>query len=87
MKKINFVIMLIVAVITEIPCQAQGKVIYGCYGEKSGDLRIIGNLNECKKNEVPIYWNQEPTILNASNLKVALSLLKGFPGHIVGSLV
>ena len=79
MKKVTVGLMLIVAllVITEMPCQAQGEVIYGCYGEKSGDLRVVGNLNECKKNEVPIYWNQigpegppgpEPTNLNASNL-------------------
>ena len=79
MKKVTVGLMLIVAVlvITEMPCQSQGKVIYGCYGEKNGDLRVVGNLEECKNKEVPIYWNQmgpqgppgpEPTNLNASNL-------------------
>lgn len=62
MKKIILAIILSVAVIviTEMPCQAQGKLIYGCYGDKSGNLRIVGNLNECKKNEVPISWSSAP---------------------------
>jgi collagen triple helix repeat protein len=32
--------------------------IYGCYGEGSGELRLVTDAEECRRSETSIYWNQ-----------------------------
>lgn len=60
MKKVAVVTVMILAalMITALPCKANENVIYGCYHQPKGELRIVTNLDQCKANEVPIFWNQ-----------------------------
>ena len=60
MKKVAVitVLMLAMLMITVLPCKANENVIYGCYHQPKGELRIVTNLDQCKANEVPIFWNQ-----------------------------
>ena len=60
MKKLFAVCVLVIAilVITNFPSHGADNVIYGCYDKHGGDLRIVSNRSHCKKNEVPISWNQ-----------------------------
>jgi hypothetical protein len=60
MKKLIMLITLIITmmVITELPCQGDGNMIYGCYLKQNGQLRIVSSLDKCKKSEIPISWNQ-----------------------------
>src|SRR5713226_1999210 len=36
---------------------ADGR-IYGCYGATTGELGVVADLEECRRYENPIYWNQ-----------------------------
>ena len=60
MKKVAVVTILILAMflIRTLPCQANESVIYGCYHQPKGELRIVASFDQCKQNEVPIFWNQ-----------------------------
>lgn len=59
MKKIIVVtIILVVALLaTGIPCYSE-VLIYGCYQQGTGQLRIVTGPSECKATEVSISWNQ-----------------------------
>ena len=36
---------------------ADDSVIYGCYKEKNGKVRVVSGPDDCKKKEVSISWN------------------------------
>ncbi len=36
-----------------------GSVIYGCYKENNGQLRIVSAANQCVQGEIAISWNME----------------------------
>src|SRR5439155_3628680 len=36
-------------------------IIYGCYGNKTGALRVIDSSSSCTSKETPISWNQQGT--------------------------
>ena len=38
-----------------VPCFSQ--TINGCYHNKNGKLRVVSDLSQCKKTELPITWN------------------------------
>ena len=60
MKEITVVMGMILAmlVIMVFPCWGEDVIYYGSYRKNNGDLRIVDNPNECRRSEVPIYWNQ-----------------------------
>jgi parallel beta-helix repeat protein len=57
MKKflVTLSVVLAILVVTNIPCSAQ-DLIYGCYKKNNGQLRIVNDLGECNKSELPISW-------------------------------
>ena len=38
-----------------VPCFSQ--TINGCYHNKNGKLRVVSDLSQCKRTELPITWN------------------------------
>ena len=61
MRKPTFVIrtILIVLVITGLPCHGEEGEICGCYGKRFGLFRIVDDPRECKRWEEPICWSGE----------------------------
>lgn len=58
MKKVNVVIGIVILVLvgTTYQCLAQ-SIINACY-DKKGNLRIVTDSSDCRKNETFISWNQ-----------------------------
>lgn len=44
--------------LTGFACYGSENVIYGCYQKNNGQLRIVKNIKECRRSELPIFWNQ-----------------------------
>ena len=47
-----------------VPCFSQ--TINGCYHNKNGKLRVVSDLSQCKRTELPITWNVAGPSDNAS---------------------
>ena len=43
-------------------------VIYACAEEKSGELRLVGNPDDCEKKEVSVSWNQQGSLALANQV-------------------
>ena len=59
MKRLSIVLGMILATtaVLGFPCYGQdNSIIYGCYKKNNGQLRIVGDLSECNKSELPISW-------------------------------
>jgi hypothetical protein len=50
-------IILFVFVVTNLQTSAEEDVIYGCI-RRYGILRVVSSPNECRQNEVPVFWNK-----------------------------
>lgn len=53
-----FMAIAVVSLFTIQKSHAETTTIYGCYQEKTGQLRIVSGPKQCKKNEQSISWNQ-----------------------------
>ena len=60
MKKLCIAIGVIFAVlvISTAPSYAGKDVIYGCIGKETGRLRVVSSPTNCKRSEIPIFWNK-----------------------------
>src|SRR4030067_3827777 len=61
MKRLTEIILTVavILVMSFITGQCYGEqVIYGCYNQKTGALRIVNSLTQCSRNETRISWNQ-----------------------------
>jgi hypothetical protein len=47
--------MVVLFILSIVPSFSQ--VINGCYHNKNGKLRVVSDLNLCKKTELSITWN------------------------------
>jgi len=57
-KHLMIGLVLVLALIAAQGVTAQGdEVIYGCYHEKNGKLRIVETSEDCKRKEIPVWWN------------------------------
>jgi hypothetical protein len=54
----TIVVVAISMLIIAVPCFGADQVIYGCASIKSGALRIVSSLTQCKNGETPLFWNE-----------------------------
>ncbi len=57
-RLLKIVLLGLALIIIKTPCQGVDNLIYGCYQKISGNLRIVQDLNKCRKLEIPISWNR-----------------------------
>jgi hypothetical protein len=61
MKRLTFVVILVVAMLFAVTTISTAQTIYGCYSTKNGALRIVPEGISCGKSETPISWNSQPS--------------------------
>ena len=57
MKKITVLLGMILVLLGLMVFPSYGQVINGCYQTRTGQLRIVNDLAECRSSETPISWN------------------------------
>ncbi len=57
MKTYLLAFLLVISFMTVLPCQAEDNVIYACYQKRTGQLRLVSSLSECRKSELALSWN------------------------------